>query len=766
MKVYNVSMKWCLPKETVERFKKGLSSREIDPVKLAEMTSEERASYLEKYVGREFSHEVNALFESKLLLKNKKAGYITWAKKVAGISKEAKRDMISRIERLEGVLSPQEEQAFLKDLAESRLGFGVSETEAKVIADLSKQARDLKARANSDGTFLNKEDRFAYGAHQVALEKYVNELKLKSKEISLREMPLKKVKQMIGDIPGATKSLMASLDNSFWGRQGIQTLTDPKTASIWIKAFLKSWTDIGKELRGIDAIDLIRADIYSRPNALNGKYNIGGYGLDVLSEEAFPSALPEKIPLLGRLYKASESAYNGGALRLRADLADRFIALAEKNGLNMLDRNEARPLGDAISSFTGRGKLPFGFDKSAKPLNELFFSVKFLQSRFDFLVAPLKYYLVKKPSEILGGNAFESKGQKFAQKQSAEHTLRVIATIGLFLAIAKMLDPDAVDEDPRSTNFGKVKVFGKYRDVTGGIAPIISLASRTIPSYHDGEYGQWMKSSSGKWTNLRSGKYGQTDAFDNIMQGLIENKLSPIAGLFRDAVKGQFFGGEPFTLSGALKNMVTPLALQSSYEAFKDPTTEFALADLILEGLGLSANSFIMPNEKTKLLETEKPMNPNDMYAQVYLYSKAFGTDPETAWNKMFAGQRIEKVQGGKIVIVRSDVAKSQAYKSKYGKDNKNYKLDHTIPLALAGNEREDNYRLVTTSMWSLYTPLEVTLITAVEKNEISIKKAQKVISDYKSKVTGKNGDIKEDLTFAEAKKIRDKIRKDIKSLK
>ena len=437
---------FCLIKEQADKFKKGLKSGEISPEKMGEMTSAERRAYLEGFVGKENAKQVNALFESKLLLKNKKAGYISWAKKVAGMTVEAKRDMISRIERMQDVLSPEAEAMFLEDLAGKRLGIDISVKEAGTLAKLSKEAQDLRTKAKEDGTFPTERDRLSYGTSQVALENYFNQLKLDSKSISFREHPGRKTFELVKESPGAVKSIVASLDNSFFGRQGIKTLyTHPR---VWGRTFAKSWVDIGKELRGKDAIDAIKADIYSRPNALNGKYEAGGYGLRVLSEEAYPSTLPEKIPVFKRLYKASESAYNGAALRMRADLADLLIKKADEMGINTLDPKEAGGMGSLVSSMTGRGNLPLT-PGQAKATNVLFFSIKFLKSNLDTLTA----------------HQFDSKASAFVKGEARLNLLKIVGTTATILTVAKILDPNSVDEDPRSSNFGKVKLFGHWVDI-------------------------------------------------------------------------------------------------------------------------------------------------------------------------------------------------------------------------------------------------------------------------------------------------------------
>lgn len=575
-------MAFCLTKQAKDDFKRALREREIDPIKLSAMESVARRTFLEKYVGRENAVQVNALFESKLLLKNQKAGYISWAKKVAGITPEVKRDLLSRIERMDTVLSPTEEQSFLQDLADTRLGFGVTEEEAKNISELSRRVVELRGKANLDGVFPTETDRLAYGSAQVAIEQYVNDLKLEAKRISFKEHPIKKTKQAALEIPGSIKSIVASWDNSFFGRQGIKTLYTSPT--VWGKAFLKSWVDIARQLKakgkwygaGDDAvINALKADIYSRPNALNGKYEAGNYGLNVLSEEAFPSSLPEKIPLFGRVFKASEVAYNGAALRMRADLADKLIKVAEKQGINTLNKEEARGMGQLVSSITGRGSIG-KLEPVGKELNVLMFSIKFLKSNFDTLTA----------------HQLDPKATPFTKKVAAQNWLKIVGTIAAILTIAKIHDKNSVDEDPRSTNFGKVKVFGRWTDITGGMHSLVTLAARLIPTMHDGQWGFWSKSRTGKFTNLAAGQYGQQTALD-VFENFWEGKLSPFAGVVRDVWTGKDFQGQPITLEGEMKNLLQPISLQNFQQLKEDPTAKSGdiLGAMILDGLGFSVNT-------------------------------------------------------------------------------------------------------------------------------------------------------------------------------
>lgn len=607
---------FCLTKQAVQRFKEALRNREIDPAKLQQMTSEERRAALTPFVGEENAVQVNSLFESKLLLKNQKAGMISWAKKVAGITPEVKRDLLSKINSLDKALSAKELDTFLGDLVQTRLGLGVTEEEAKTIFELSRKVNDLKSKASKDGVFSSEKERLDYGMSQVLLEKYVNDIKLKSNKLTFRENPGQKIGKLIfEDIPGTLKSVVASFDNSLWGRQGIKTLADIRTSRIWLKNFLKSWVDIGRELKGVDAIDVVKADIYSRPNALNGKYKAGNYGLEVLSEEAYPSSIPERIPVLGRLFKASESAYNGGALRLRADLADRFIKIGEQNGLNMLNKSDAEGMGRLVGSLTGRGSYGKA-DVLSKEANLLFFSVKFLKANIDTLT--------------FGMTDSKIRSNPVARAEAIKSSLFIIGGLGAILTISNLINPDSVDEDPRSTNFGKIKMFGNWVDITGGMGGLVKLVAQLAPSYHDGKWSSWKKTSSGKWLDLRNAGYGSPDGWDTLIDGLISNKLSPVAGLFRDYLKGKDYDGKPVTPESVVQKMLVPLSVQTFNDMLKDPTQTNILESIILEGLGFSTSSTKKPEEDwiskpTKKQEAfiqsvgkEKAKQANEEYNKTY----------------------------------------------------------------------------------------------------------------------------------------------------
>jgi len=79
---------FCLPSTEVNKFLDALKAGKIDPAKLSEMSSIERREFFKQFMSESSAKQTNALFESKLLLKNQQKGIINWAKSIAKINKK------------------------------------------------------------------------------------------------------------------------------------------------------------------------------------------------------------------------------------------------------------------------------------------------------------------------------------------------------------------------------------------------------------------------------------------------------------------------------------------------------------------------------------------------------------------------------------------------------------------------------------------------------------------------------------------------------
>lgn len=681
-------MAWCLIKSEDQKFRQALLEKKIDPFKLMDMTSEERRSLFAQFVSKENAENINSLYESKLLLKNQQKGFENWVKRSVGLKESVKQDLMSKIDRLssKGVLSPDQMKDFKQDLAKTRLGLNLSFEEAKTISDLSKERSDAKAAWDAEmkdnptwsenpqetrKEWINNKARLEYGMKQVAIENYVNDLKLESRKIRFTQEPMRATTEAVKSIPSIFKSLMASLDNSFFGRQGIKNLFGSVAQKkIWANAFIKSFKDIGfeivgKKVDGFEPMDLIKADIYSRPNATNGKYKAGNYRLGVLNEEAFPTSIPERIPLLGRFFKAFETAFTGGALRMRADLADVLIAKADAAGINTLNSEQAKGIGNLVGSLTGRGSLGKG-EAIANELNVLLFSARFFKSNIDTLTA----------------HQFDKDATPFVKNEARKQLLSIVVNLATIMTLAKLIDPEAIDEDPRSTNFGKIKIFGKWVDISGGMRGIVTPIARIIPSLHDGEWGMWQKSASGKWTNLSSGKFGQQDGADMLLDAFFLNKLAPIAAIMRDALRGEMFDGTPFDIKKSIVNSVTPLSIQK-FDDVKDEKSGVILGVMVSEFLGLGVDTYktkqSWETKNTKEMKSFKSQVGPDLFKQANNdYNRAYD-----AWlEEVKKDQRYKDLSSDGKIKLESDAREALKTKilDEYGYyEEKEYKTDKEI---------------------------------------------------------------------------------------
>lgn len=552
---------FCLIPKVANEFIEKMKSGEISPEKLNRMTSSERHNFFSEFMGDEAASKTNALFESKLLLKNQKQGMINWATQVSGLKPAIRKDIISRVNSMEKILTPSEQTAFLHDLASQRLGVSVSVEEASKIADLAKKVEATKENA------LNGKDRMAHGRALVEFHNYLNSIKELSQKITFQDLkknPGATTLKALSNTAGLAKSLKASLDNSVIGRQGLRVLlTSP---GIWARNSLKTFVDMVRQFGSKNVMDEIQADVFSRENALNGLYKKEKLAIG-LQEEAYPTNLPEKIPFLGRFFKASETAYKGFLLRTRADVFDKYVEIAKKTG------GEIDGLGKLVNSLTGRANLG-GLERSANTINNVFFSPRNLKSHFDVLTA----------------HAFDSNISPFARKQAALNLLKIISGISGVLAIADALKPGSAEHDSRSSDFGKIKIGNTRFDVSGGMSSLVVLASRLITMSSK-------SSMNHKIRPLNSKKFGAQTGTD-VIYNFFENKLSPAAGILRNLLKGQDFDGNKPTLAGELKNTFVPLPISNYEELSKDPNAAPIIIAMIADALGIGTNTYSKHRKK------------------------------------------------------------------------------------------------------------------------------------------------------------------------
>lgn len=475
----------------------------------------------------------------------------------------------------------------------------ITKAEAAEIVRLSKATTDAKAAMEQGG------DRFAYGAARVAYENYVNDLKGANLPVkTLLKNYGQELKTTWGDNKakavwdagtGAIKAIsdnsiamVASLDNSFLGRQGLKTLmTHP---SAWLDGAKNSFIDFAKVLGGKNAHDALLADVYSRPNFLNGEYHRAK--IIAKAEEQFPTTLPERIPGVGRVFKASEAAFTGSGLRMRTDLYDLLSSKAKENGVDMASKVEAESLGKLVNSLTARGQ--WGTRGESAVVRVVLWAPKMLKANIDVLTAHNF------------GAGLES---RFARREAAINLLKITAETATLMAIANALIPGSAETDPKSTDFGKIKVGDTRFDITGGAASVVTLASRIITRSSK-------NTQSGLVTEYGLG-FGKRSPFDALID-FITNKTAPAAGVVVSWLKGEDREGKPFTWGGATFRSFTPISLQNAIK-LKDDASADKLAGVILDLIGISSNSYGDGSEHRRdivnRLRNDKPLTEEQQEA-------------------------------------------------------------------------------------------------------------------------------------------------------
>jgi hypothetical protein len=578
----------CIRKEQIDQFKKALKGKDVDVFKLVRMSTEERTALLEKYVGKDNVKAVNTLFEEKLILKNKLQGIKNWVAKVGEVGRydpkrkvELERMMSDyKAKQQERMFSPKEDEAFLADLVEEKFGTRITPKEAKNIFDLQSKADELKVKFNDEtGKWTSQKDRLQYGMAEWMTRKYSDALA--DGNLSLKELlkeSLNRTKslwktdkpQTVIDVLSAVAktvsqniiSILASWDNSFIGRQGMVTLkTHP---GIWADMAKKSFSDIAKELKGKDSRDALMADTLSRENYLNGEYEKAG--ILPKTEEQFPTSLPEKMPgVLGRGYTASERAFNNSGMRARTELYDKIKATKIDQGIKWDDKSVSDS-GRLVGAMTARGKLPQ--NAMGQVMQATMWAPKMVFANL----------------EVLTGHRF-GLGLKtnWARRVAAQNLLKIIGTTATVMAISNAIKPGSAELDPRSSNFGKLKYGTTTFDLTGGQASLVTLAARLITMSS--------KSASSGVVSKFSGEYGaQTglDTFVNFMAGKSKPFLKPII----DYLAMRTMDGKKVTLGKEIYSSSVPIFLQNAIE-LKDDNSANAIIGVILDGLGVNANTYI-----------------------------------------------------------------------------------------------------------------------------------------------------------------------------
>ena len=372
------------------------------------------------------------------------------------------------------------------------------------------------------------------------------------------KMPfLQKTKQSIGQLANFPRAMMAGVDLSAIFRQGLFLIRYPKQF-LFAKANQYRYAFSEKAYEGL------MANIRNRPNYplyRQGKLALTDLGASLTSrEEAIMSNLPEKIPILGRAYRASNRAYTGFLNRLRVDVFDNLIAQAKKSSIPLTNKL-IDDIGNFVSTASGRGRLPASIERAAVALNALLFSPRLMASRIN-LMNPL-YYARLSP---------------LVRKQAIQALLTLAGTGKLVTGLAKMGGAD-VETNPRNPDFEKIKVGNTRYDIWGGFQQYYRFLSQIIT-------GEMISSTTGVKKTLGEG-YKATTRWD-VLQNFVGGKLAPLPSFVVTLLKGKGMFGKELDVPKEVGIRFVPMVIQDFYDIYKERGAKYlAMALPAVFGVGV-----------------------------------------------------------------------------------------------------------------------------------------------------------------------------------
>lgn len=349
-----------------------------------------------------------------------------------------------------------------------------------------------------------------------------------------------KLKENFYSVLNIPRAIMSSFDLSAPFRQALPF--------VGRKEFWKNIPTMFKHMFSEGAYDSAMIDITSRPNyraMLEANLPLSGkQGKLSQREEAFQMKWADKVPGMA----ASERAYNGFLNKLRADVFDSIYNSAVDAGVDVTDKKFLKSLGSFVGAGTGRGKLGGVLQSAAPLLNALFFSPRLIQSRFQLLRPD--YYVRLHPA---------------VRKEAIKTMMSAASIVASVLGLSALAGAD-VETDPRSSDFGKIKVGNTRYDVGGGFNQFITLAFRIAPLFW-GSRGK-EKTATGE---LRSygNNVGQKTELDAVGK-FATNKASPITSFVLDFLRQQDAVGEEFNMTSAVASRVLPMYAQDIYEVAQE----------------------------------------------------------------------------------------------------------------------------------------------------------------------------------------------------
>lgn len=490
----------------------------------------------------------------------------------SGVEPKSENQKIKRNQQIEQLKKNIKEHDLTKIAsAKSRINKEITELQEKLAAKdysipekseikLDKEAIELKDELIK----LRKEREI-----RLAEEEYANRAKFQ-KIIDYASIPAREL-----------RTIWSSFDLSMPARQGLiptaaELLTNPKKTAQRSKGMLqaagseKFFDRYMHDLKSDPTYKMMEESgvAISDPNNINSK------------EEVFQSKYVQKIPGIGTYgIKGSERAAAYWLNSQRKDLFLRGVDLMEQNGRTFENSPEVyKKWASVVNTLTGRGELVGSAKNASEFLSTFLFSPKLMASRLA-LFNPAFYAKIPKELRIMYVKDFA----KFLVLGSS------------ILATAKMFGAES-EADPRSSDFGKIKLGNTRWDIWGGLQQYVRLFAQIASMSKVGKGGK----ETDLWEPGRSGERPLT----GVLQTFLRSKSSPVVGTLWDISAGENIVGEKVTLGTELWKLA-PILVRDIIDAGRDEGVT-GIAKNIPAIIGVGVQTYDSDKPKTSQRKSTK----------------------------------------------------------------------------------------------------------------------------------------------------------------
>ena len=356
--------------------------------------------------------------------------------------------------------------------------------------------------------------------------------------------PVRAAKATLDAVFALPKTFISSFDQSNPFRQSWVFSMNPRRVRQVAPALWTQMKVFTNTLAGDASLARrVNVDLRNRLGAygtLARKLDVVELGTDaplMAREESFLSNLAGRIPVLGRMIRASQDAFSVYGNKLRGDLFIDTVQGWQKRGA-IFTQKDADALSDWLNIGTGRASMG-NWEQIVPDLARVLFSPRLQWSRIQmpFAVFTTKSNLVRREiAADLIGTIMTTGGLAWAGQQA-----------GLY----------DVEWDPRSSDFGKLRIGPSRVDIWGGNVQMARMVAQLL-------------------TGQRKGASGVLSGIDGpeTISRFIQSKLSPTASFGLDVALGETYLGEEMTLDRQtlrreLFNRAVPFFIQDMVDAIR-----------------------------------------------------------------------------------------------------------------------------------------------------------------------------------------------------